>query len=186
MVGATNGKFCIVAALALCIFLAVGCGDLVENKVREEVTEQVAEKTGEMATEVEQRVEEKVSETTDEMAAQIEEQINTRVTARVSEMEKQIRADVRKNYQEEKVALEERLITAERERGEMEKRLSSSEESGRRWGSLIRSALLLLGFLTLIKLIGKPMLRVFACLLLRSVSPNPRHILKAQGIDAAG
>ncbi len=90
------------------------------------------------------------------------------------------KAEADKKYEEAKSETNRRIDELKDENSELREKVEGYEGDGKKWLRYVKLALYVLGAITAIKLFGKPVARVSACIVLKHWSPSPRQVLPIQ------
>jgi len=85
-----------------------------------------------------------------------------------------------KKFGEVKAEANRRIDELKDENSELRKKVEGYEGEGKKWLRYVKLALYVLGAITAIKLFGKPVARMSACIVLKHWSPSPRQVLPIQ------
>lgn len=202
----------IVASTVITCFMFFGCGYVEEaaqetaseviTEKTDEIWEDLNKRQRQIFSESQRQIEQQMEGISEAVRIQTLEEIAS-MEAKVqgeqdkwrAESEEQLQKikEEQKSYREqaeaEAVALKaenSRLSeNSEQQQVELESlqgRVASFEQTGKRWTKRLKSLFYFLGLLTAIKILGTPLARVVACLILRHFRPEPRQVVAGSQI----
>jgi len=107
--------------------------------------------------------------------------LSKKAKEQVKEMIKEeVQKEVQKLREEANRKIDDVAEQADKQLDGVKTEIGVVKEKAREWLDYVKLALCVLGAITLIKLIGRPLARVFAVILLKNRSPSPRRVMPIQ------